>query len=67
MSRPELAQAKAAFEKVRAILRVQATKSSNRANGQGYQNSGTGTSALAALPDYTVAFDVSPRNMNLGR
>jgi hypothetical protein len=54
-------------KRVRAILRVQAANSANRASGAGYQVAGTGKSALAALPDYSVGFDVSPRNMNLGR
>jgi hypothetical protein len=47
--------------------RVQASKSSLRASGGDYAVSGTSTNALTALPDYTVTFDVSPRNMNLGR
>lgn len=55
------------IRKVRARLRVQASKSSMRATGSDYTVAGTSKSALSALRDYTIEFDVSPRNMNLGR
>jgi len=54
-------------KKVRATLRVQASASSLRAKGSDYVVEGTSTSAHAALRDFTLTFDVSPRNMNLGR
>lgn len=55
------------IKKVRATIRVQASQSSLRASGTDYAVSGTGQSALGVLRDYTLTFDVSPRNMNLGR
>jgi len=53
--------------KVRMTLRVQASSSSLRATGSDYQVAGTAKSAHGALRDFTLTFDVSPRNMNLGR
>jgi hypothetical protein len=54
-------------KKVRITLRVQAGQASMRATGSDYAVAGTSKSALKALPDYTIVFEVSPRNMNLGR
>ncbi|MEO7189646.1 MAG: prepilin-type N-terminal cleavage/methylation domain-containing protein [Vicinamibacterales bacterium] len=54
-------------KKVRITLRVQASKGSMRATGGDYAVAGTSKSAHRALSDYTVAFEVAPRNMNLGR
>ena len=54
-------------KKVRATIRVQASAASMRAAGADYQVSGTSKSANRALADYTVVFEVAPRNMNLGR
>jgi len=54
-------------KKVRMTARVQASQAALRAAGSGYSVAGTSSSAFKALPDYTVTFDVSPRNMNLGR
>lgn len=53
--------------KVRMTLRVQASSSSLRANGSDYAVAGTAKSAHGALRDFSLSFDVSPRNMNLGR
>jgi hypothetical protein len=53
--------------RVRVTVRVQASQTAMRASGADYLVSGTGTQALGALRDYTLQFDVSPRNMNLGR
>jgi hypothetical protein len=55
------------IKKVRATVRVQASQSALRGTGSGFTVAGTGTSALGVLRDYTLSFDVSPRNMNLGR
>lgn len=54
-------------KKVRITLRVQAANAAFRAAGGDYQVSGTSREALRNIPDYTVRFEVSPRNMNLGR
>jgi hypothetical protein len=54
-------------KKVRATLRVQASQSSLRGTGSDYAVQGTSKSAHGALRDYSLSFDVSPRNMNLGR
>lgn len=55
------------IKKVRVTARVQASQSALRGSGDDFVVTGTSTGALHALPDYTVTFDVSPRNMNLGR
>jgi hypothetical protein len=55
------------IKKVRVTARVEASQSAMRGTGSEYVVSGTSTGALHALPDYTLTFDVSPRNMNLGR
>jgi hypothetical protein len=39
----------------------------HRGVGTDFAVSGTNRNALRRLPDYTLTFDVSPRNMNLGR
>jgi prepilin-type N-terminal cleavage/methylation domain-containing protein len=54
-------------KKVRITLRVQASQAVLRATGADYIVAGTSKSAQRSLPDYTVRFEVSPRNMNLGR
>ena len=54
-------------KKVRALVRVQASQANMRATGDQYTEAGKGKSALGVVPDYTLSFDVSPRNMNLGR
>jgi hypothetical protein len=54
-------------KKVRATIRVQASQSGMRSSGADYAVAGTSGSALRSLPDYTLQFEVSPRNMNLGR
>jgi hypothetical protein len=55
------------IKKVRVTLRVQASLASLRGTGSEYVVAGTSQSAYRNLPDYTVRFEVSPRNMNLGR
>jgi len=54
-------------KKVRVTLRVQASASTFRASGSEFATSGINKSALKNLPDYSVVFEISPRNMNLGR
>lgn len=54
-------------KKVRVTLRVQASASTFRSSGSEFSTSGINTSALKNLPDYSVVFEISPRNMNLGR
>jgi len=53
--------------KVRVTLRVQASSTTFRASGSEFSVGGINTSALKNLPDYSVVFEISPRNMNLGR
>jgi hypothetical protein len=48
---------------VRVTLRVQAANAAFRATGGAYAVPGTARSALKALPDLIVTFDVSPRNL----
>jgi hypothetical protein len=55
------------IKKVRITLRVQASQAALRGTGAEYVVAGTSESAYRTLPDYTVRFEVSPRNMNLGR
>jgi hypothetical protein len=55
------------IKKVRITLRVQASQASMRSTGADYVVGGTSKSAMRSLPDYTVRFEVAPRNMNLGR
>jgi prepilin-type N-terminal cleavage/methylation domain-containing protein len=55
------------LKKVRVTLRVQATQAQFRGTGTDYVESGFNKEALKGLADYTVRFEVSPRNMNLGR
>ena len=54
-------------KKVRITLRVQASQAALRASGADYGVSGTSKSDLRSIPDYSIQFEVSPRNMNLGR
>jgi type II secretory pathway pseudopilin PulG len=53
--------------RVRVSIRIQAAPAASRGTGAGYVNAGFGRSGLAAVPDYSIAFDVTPRNLNLGR
>ena len=54
-------------KKVRVTLRVQASQDQFRGTGPEFVSPGFNQNALRHLPDYTVRFEVSPRNMNLGR
>ena len=54
-------------KQIRITVRIQATQDMHRGSGGEYSVSGTSRSALRSLPDYTLTFEVSPRNMNLGR
>lgn len=54
-------------KKVRVTLRVQASDAQFRGTGPDFIVSGPNTSAMKGLADYSVRFEVSPRNMNLGR
>ncbi len=53
--------------KVRITVRVEAGLDALRASGADFANSGFSRSALRTLPDFAVRFEVTPRNMNLGR
>ncbi|HUF47943.1 MAG TPA: hypothetical protein VMM93_09005 [Vicinamibacterales bacterium] len=53
--------------KVRVAVRVQAGDAALRGAGAGVVNSGFSRSALRSLDDLTLRFEVTPRNMNLGR
>jgi len=53
--------------KVRVRLRVQAAMQSLRGTGALFINPGTAVGGERYVPDYRVAFDVSPRNLNLAR
>ncbi len=53
--------------RVRVTLRVQAAPAGFRGSGADYAVAGINRRALASLPDYSMVFDVSPRNLNLGR
>lgn len=55
------------IRKVRVILRIQAALAALRGAGADYVVSGFSRSPLRSAPDYTITFDVSPRNLNLGR
>ena len=53
--------------KVRVTVRVEANAIGARGTGTDFVNSGISKSALRSAPDFTVRFEVTPRNMNLGR
>jgi hypothetical protein len=55
------------IQKVRATIRVQAGSAQFRASGAEYSVAGSSRSAWTSVPDFTVRFEVSPRNLNLGR
>jgi len=57
---------------VRTIIRLQTGNALLRASlssGRGalFANPGTATNASRTVPDQSIRFDVTPRNMNLGR
>jgi hypothetical protein len=54
-------------KQVRVTLRVQTGNAAFRGTGADFAVAGTSREALRNMPDYTVRFEVSPRNMNLGR
>jgi len=53
--------------KVRVTLRVQATDAAFRGSDADFANTGFSQNALRRAPDFEVSFEVTPRNMNLGR
>jgi hypothetical protein len=53
--------------KVRITLRVQAGNDMLRGTGADYAVAGKSRSAPKMLQDYGVRFEITPRNMNLGR
>lgn len=53
--------------KVRVTLRVQAGNDMLRTTSADFAVAGKSRSALKSLADYSVRFEVTPRNMNLGR
>jgi type II secretory pathway pseudopilin PulG len=54
-------------KQVRVTLRIQAESKAFRGTSANFSVAGTSNSALRYLPDFSVRFEVSPRNMNLGR
>jgi hypothetical protein len=50
--------------RVRVSIRLEAASAAVRATGPSFANPGTSRSALRSVPDYVVAFDVSPRNLS---
>lgn len=55
------------IRKVRATLRMQVANTTMRGGHDLDGNLRSGTTAERYVPDYTVSFDVSPRNLNLAR
>jgi hypothetical protein len=56
------------IRRIQVTLRVQAALSTMRGPaGVLFMNGGTATSGTKMIPDQEVTFDVTPRNMNLGR
>ena len=55
------------IRRVRVKLRVQAGLESMRGAGSLFVNPGTSTSAERYVPDQLIQFDITPRNLNLGR
>jgi hypothetical protein len=55
------------IRKVRFRVGVEASADALRASGADFANSGFSGSAVRMLPDFSLRFDVTPRNMNLGR
>lgn len=55
------------IRKVRVTVRVQVANSSLRGSDGRWVNPGTATGGVREVPDYTVSFDVTPRNLNLAR
>ena len=53
--------------KVRVTLRVQAAPASLRGTNRLFKKPGTARGGERYVPDYSVAFDMSPRNLNLAR
>jgi hypothetical protein len=54
-------------KKVMVTLRMQAADAAFRASGGDYVVAGRSQEALRNIPDYSVRFEVAPRNLNLGR
>jgi hypothetical protein len=56
------------IRKVRVVLRVQSALASLRGpTGVLFMRGGTSTSSTRYVPDQEVRFDITPRNLNLGR
>lgn len=53
--------------KVRVSLRVQVVSPAMRTRGPAFAQSGSSRSSSRSVPDVVLTFDVSPRNLNLGR
>jgi hypothetical protein len=53
--------------KVRVTLRMQVANATLRGTGPLFTNPGTAVGGAKYVPDYSVSFDVSPRNLNLTR
>jgi hypothetical protein len=55
------------IRKIRVTLRMQVADPSLRGTGARWINAGTSAGGAKEVADYTVAFDVTPRNLNLAR
>lgn len=55
------------IRRIRVKLRVQAALENMRASGPLFMVPGTSTSPTRMIPDQQIIFDITPRNMNLGR
>ena len=54
-------------KRVRVSLRIQATQAAHRGSVADYVIAGFGRGALGVVPDYSIAFDIAPRNLNVSR
>ena len=55
------------LRRVRVTLRVQAASAALRGKGDLFARPGTSPGDRRYVPDQEIRFDVSPRNLNLGR
>jgi hypothetical protein len=55
------------IRKIRVTLRVQAAHGGLRGRGPDFATPGWSRTPVRSVPDYSLTFDVSPRNLNLGR
>jgi type II secretory pathway pseudopilin PulG len=53
--------------RIRCTIRIEATQAMHRGTGAAYGNPGFAKAARGSVPDYSVTFDVTPRNLGAGR